>query len=392
MKYQLAPLFLLVAACGGGGDGDDDGESEHAYILGSLVFGPEGTTSYVNVLDSLDTQTIDYSRAHEFAGAADVWVHGGSVFVTSAEALTITKYAVANHDLVEQAAISFTGYGITDFGFWRNVFVTDDKAYFSNGTTQYVVWNPTTMQITGTVALPALEARDGFKVFPGYSDRAALVRGGKLYQPLYWTDDSYFRYTPDSRIAVIDVASDQVASVLEAPCPGLDYATADAAGNLYFSSWIYAAGAAAVLDQPATCVFEVPADGAPHVAMTFADIDSGREGAALHVLASGRAVFSVLHDERFTVDPTTDPSDVTFGPNWRFWSFDPSAGASTAAQVDAIDWNAGAQYTFEIDDKDYMLVAAGDYSATTVYDLGDQVTPVAKFDATGWSTRLFKLH
>jgi hypothetical protein len=389
MKY-LAPLIVFAAACGGDG-GDDDTGGEHAYILGSLVFGPEATTSYVSVLDSLEPQTVDYNKAHEFSGAADVWVHGSSVFVADDETLMITKYSVEGHDLVAHEAIGFSGFGITDFGFWRNVFVSDDKAYFSNGSTQYVVWNPTTMEITGTLALPALDAREGFKAFPGYSDRAALLRDGKLYQPLYWTDDTYFRYTPDSRIAVIDVATDHVVDVIDAPCPGLDFGSADAAGNLYFSSWIYAAGAAAVLDQPATCVFEVPADGsAPRVATTFADIAGGREGAALRFLSGGRAVFSVLHDERFTVDPTTDPSVPTFGPNWRFWSYNPTTQAG--AELDAIDWNAGAQYSFDIDGKDYMLVAAGDYGATTIYDLGDPAKPAATFDALGWSTRLFKLH
>jgi len=387
----MIPCCLALAACGGS-DGDDaGGDAAEAYVLGSLVFGPEGTTSYVSVIDSLAAQQIDYTTAYEFAGAADVWVDHGAVFVANAEDLTITKYVVEGHALVAQQAIGFGGFGLTDFGFWLNTFVSADKAYFLNGATELVVWNPTTMEITGTIPLPVLEARAGFQPFPAYADRAALVRNGKLYQPIYWTDDTYFKYTPDSQIVVIDIASDAVVETLQAPCPGLDYATADAAGNLYFSSWVYAAGAAVVLEQPATCVFEVPADGsAPHVAMAFAEVAGGREGAALRFLPGGRAVFSGFHDERFTVDGTTDVADVTFGPNWRFWSYDAAAG--TAAPIDTIDFNAGAQYSFDVDGRTYMLVAAGDYSATTVYEVGDDVQPAPVFDTLGWSVRLFKVH
>jgi hypothetical protein len=387
-------MVLLVAACSGGGGAGDKVETEHAYVVGSLVFGPTDTTSYVSVLDSLDQQTLNYDDAREISGSADLWVHGGAVFIANAETLAITKYSVDGHDLVEHETIGFARFGITDFGFWRNTFVTDDKAYFSNGAAEFVVWNPTTMTITGTLPLPALADVGGLHAFPGYSDRAALIRGGKLYQPIYFTDEKFFHYAPGSKLVVIDIATDHVDDVINAPCPGLDYGSADAAGNLYFSSWIYAAGGAAVLDQPATCVFEVPVIGAPRVAATFADIDGGRQGAALRFLTGGRAMFSVFHDERFTIDGNTDPATVTFGPNWRFWSYDASAGGAVGAgatEIDGIDWNAGAQYSFNIDDHNYMLVAAGDYSATTIYALGDRATPSAMFDTLGWSTRLFKV-
>lgn len=393
MKSRAAILLsLLVTACGGDDSGDGDGVSDDgpAYILGSLAFGVDSVTSYVSVLDSLDTQAVDYDQAHEFAGTADVWVHDGSVYVTSAEDLTITRYTVEDGALVAHETISFAAYGLTDFGFWLNTFVAPDKAYFLHDAGEYIVWNPRDMVITGTVALPVLPPRQGFKLFPGYADRAARVRDGKLYQPLYWTDESYFQYQQDSHIAVFDVATDTLDEVITAPCPGLDYASADAAGNLFFSSWVYAPGAAVVLGQPSTCVFEVPADGRPPaVAFQFAEVADGREGAALRFLPGGQAMFSAFHDERFTVDDQTDPSAVTFGPNWRFWTYDVAAG--TAAMNPAFEWNAGAQYAFDLDQRTYMLVAAGDYSATTLYDLGSGGAATPVLETRGWSVRLFKL-
>jgi hypothetical protein len=285
--------------------------------------------------------------------------------------------------------VSFASYGLASFGFWLNKFVTADKAYFMNGTLEYIVWNPTSMTITGSLPLPEAEPRGGLQPFTAYSDRAAVLKQGLLYQPFYWTDESYFLFDPASRIVVTDVATDRVLDVIEAPCPGLDYATVDAAGNAYFSAWVYAAGGAAVLDQPTTCAFELPAQGEPGVAFDFPSKTEGRQGGVMRAIAGGRALLSVLHDERFPASDAPSAAELTFADNWRFWSYDLASGS--ASPIEAIDWNGGAQYSFDIEGKTYMLVAAADYSATTIYDLGDgqSLTPV--FDTPGWATRLFKV-
>jgi hypothetical protein len=385
-------LLSLLAACSGDDGGDDGGDGNPggpAYLVSSLVSAADDTSLYVSVLPDLGAQELDYERAREFAGGADLWVHGGAVFVADGESLTVTRYTVEGDVLVPGAAISFQSYGLTDVGFWNNIFVADDKAYMLHGADEYVVWNPATMEITGTIALPTFPDREGFQRFPGYADRAAVVRDGRVYQPLYWTDETFFLYTEDTPIAVIDVATDRVIDTITAPCPGLDYATVDAAGDIYFSSWVYAPGGAAVLDQPDTCVFRIPTTGEPGVAFRFADVTGGRQGAAFRFLPDGNAMFSTFHHERFTIDETTDVAAVTFGPNWKFWHYDRAAG--TATQLDTFDWNAGAVYAYDIDGHTYMLVAAGDYSATTIYDLGTDgraATPL--FDTQGWALRLFR--
>lgn len=364
-------------------------EPGSTYVLNTLVFDDQGTTSYVSLLDSLGPQTIDNARAREFAGAADVWVHEGALFVTNAEASTITKFSVEAGALVEQGVVSFASYGLASFGFWLNKFVSADKAYFLNGTLEYIVWNPTSMTITGSLPLPEAEPRGSFQLFTAYSDRASVLRDGLLYQPFYWTDESYFLFDPASRIVVTDVATDSVVSVIEAPCPGLDYATVDAVGNAHFSAWVYAAGGAAVLDQPTTCVFELPARGEPRVAFDLPSKTEGRQGGVMRSIGNGRALLSVLHDERFPATDAPSAPDLTFADNWRFWSYELASG--TATPIETIEWNAGAQYSFDIDEKIYALVAAADYSATTVYDLGDGQSLTPAFDTPGWATRLFKV-
>lgn len=388
---RIALALLLLAACGSNNNTDDDGtDGAHAYAVQSEVFGPDGTTSYVSVLGSLDAQTIDYTKARQIADLADMWAYDDAVFVAASADKTISRFTVKNGQLTGELKMSLANYGPSDVGFYRNVFVSPTKAYFLSNAEQYIIWNPTTMTITGTVDLPALPAHTGLTVFPGYSDRAATIRDGKLYQPLYWTDDTFFLMSPDSVIVELDTATDTFLTTITTTCPGLDSVTADAAGNLYFSSWVYAAGGALVLHQPDTCVVKLPAGSdTPSVAFTFKDLTGGRQGAALHSLGNGKAIMSVLHGEHATIDDKTDAGAVTFADNWRFWLYD--FAANTATEINALDWNDGGQYSFAIDDTNYLLVSKSDYSATTVFDLGDTTAPEPLFDTKGWSTRLFKV-
>src|SRR5262249_5746600 len=153
---------------------------------------------------------------------------------------------------------------------------------------------------------------------------------------------------------VVDVARDEVVDVLEAPCPGLDFATQDDAGNFYFSSWVFAPGGAAVLDQPTTCVAKLPVgEDTPEKLFDFPDLTEGRQGGGMRYLGEGKALLSVLHDERSTSD---DVTEVTYGANWQFWLYDLEQGS--AEPVDGIPFNAGAAYDAFVDGKPHILVPA----------------------------------
>lgn len=66
----------------------------------------------------------------------------------------------------------------------------------------------------------------------------ALLRADKLFVPVYWTnDEDFFSFDAKSPIRVADTEKDELVESLEAPCLGLDFATAGEDGNIYFSSW-----------------------------------------------------------------------------------------------------------------------------------------------------------
>jgi hypothetical protein len=383
---------LFGAGCGnsGGRMGDGGADDTPRYVLSSVAFDADfNATTYLALLDSIDVDEIDLGQAREFAGFADLWVRDGSVFVSTGD-FTITKYSVEGRRLVEQGRLGFASYGPTDFGLHRNVFISPTKAYFLNGSSEYILWNPRSMEITGTLPLPKLADRDGLKAFPGYSDRAALVHDGLLYQPMYWTDESYFKFTPDSRVLLVDVERDEIVDVLDAPCPGLDFATEGASGNLYFSSWVFAPGGAAELSQPATCVVEMT-QAAPSPSLSFhvADVTSGHEGGVMRHLGGDRFLLSVLHDEHAPESAAGDPQLVANGNNWRFWSYDRESGA--ASVLEGIGWNSGGTYAAAVGGRSLILVPTTDYSATTAYELLEDGSARRVFHTRGWSLRLFEL-
>lgn len=357
------------------------------YVVASLVSSSDDDSSmYVSFLDSLDGQEVDHRNGREFPGSSDLWVHDGKIFVSDYETQIITKFSLSGDELVEEGRMGLGAYDVTSFGFWMNTFVAEDKAYIVATPGTVIIWNTEKMEIVDTLELPTPEGDDTHRAVAAYGDRASAIRDGLFYLPVYYADDSYFDFLPHSTLHVIDVESDEVVETIETPCPGLDFATRFD-DDLYFSSWVFAPGGAAVLDGPKTCVVKVTADAPTEaeVAFDIADITDGLEGGLFRNVGTNRAMLSVL--DRSHADDAADVATIAFGANWRFWSYETETGES--APIEGIDWNAGSAYPAETE-APIILVPSGDYSDTTAYDLsGDKAK--ARLKTQGWTLRLFEL-
>jgi len=93
-----------------------------------------------------------------------------------------------------------------------------------------------------------------------FSDRGNVVSNGRLLSAHLLERRGLRARTADSRIAVFDLDTDTLVTVLEAPCPGLDVGTIDDAGNLYFSNYTGGAGTHWVLGTASNCVVKVVPD------------------------------------------------------------------------------------------------------------------------------------
>ncbi len=366
-----------------------------AYIVGSTLNGPEGWNAYVAVLSEMAEQEIDYDQVLEVPGRADVWVWNGSVFIAQADAPVISRYRVTDDiRLVEEdgARLSFAATGLASAQFWNAIWLTPEKAYMNNAAgLEYIVWNPRSMEITGRVPHPSLEQRPGLLVRNSSTNRGSVVRDGKAYHTYYWTDESYESYAPDSRIAVYDIATDQLLDVIAAPCPGLDVATQDEAGNLYFSSWTGLPGLSLVLGQPTSCAVKIPAGSEqidPSWTIQWPTITEGRHAAALRYQDPGHGLVSVFHDERVELDAESDAFALIGTENWQTWRVD--LDLRTALPLTGVAANSGAIYVEPIDDLVYALIPTEDYQSSQIYVIdGDAARPY--FTTRGWATRLFQL-
>jgi hypothetical protein len=399
-SHRLPLLAGLLAAVASGCADDAStnsngkGDQEDSFPTTSIVFGDDGsTTTYLSLLPSLDTQEVDHDEAREFAGWADLWVHGDKLFVSDGEAPALTRFSVGDDGSLDEGdRISFANYGADTAAFWRNVIVSSTKAYlFITESREVVIWDTEALEIIGTFALPDLEDRGAQQPYVT-TDRGAIVRGDRLYVTVSWGDWDNYALSDDSVILVIDTDRDEVIDTLPVTCPDLNVATIDDGGDIYFSNWVYGVSPALFEDGAHTCAVRIKA-GQDVVdedwALTFADVTDGREAAALRFIGDGKALLSVFYDERVEIGDDVERPAVVDSPNWRFWTLD--LKTLDASELEDIDWHGGGYYGTRIEDQSMLFVPSGDYASTTAYELFADGTLEERWEAPGWVTRLFRL-
>lgn len=394
--------MFLMTGCSDSAETTDPGTggagpSAELFAIGSVFSTPGERASFLTLLSSLDPsdEELDLSNAYEFPGNSDFWALGGYVYTTSGEAPTITRNRVsATGELEEDVVLSFGRFGVPSTAFWANLLVDENRAFIANGISEFVAWNPSTMEILGTVTLPELENRDGLRPTFGTADRGSVIQDGKLFQPVAWTDLAFARRDPSSVILVIDIERQEFIDTIEAPCPGLAYGSVDDEGNVYFSPWWHGVGATLVLDAAQTCTVVVdPATLTVSEVLNFSDLAEGRQGTGMRHIGNGNLVFTAFHEEEVDVEAAIeqgDPFSILETTNWRLWRYDRESG--TASVIEDVPSNNGGIYWFEIDGISHALVPTGFYSDTAVYRFdpdGDGAEVL--FDYPGWALRLFRV-
>ncbi len=242
---------------GGGGAGAPASEPEAIYALTTQVFGETENQSYVLLTKTLDENTelsLD-DAVVEIAGRAlgtgpD---EGGVLFVAGELAPTITRYDLTEGGGISGgSSVSFLGKGVTKFGEYGGQFqyVSEDKAYWFDGpTSQIVVWNPSTMKVTGSVSLASL-AHDGEVL----SFTAAPVwKGDKLYTFAAWR--AGLVVSERAAVVVVDTATDTATIVEDTRCGYVRDGVLASDGNLYMATEAFGSAAYHLNgDNPTPCM------------------------------------------------------------------------------------------------------------------------------------------
>lgn len=356
------------------------------YALLTQVYGvDDDRTVYISLSNTLDVGNVDLTRAREFAGVTNFNAIGGRILVSSGQVPAITEYEITEElQWVEGRTLGFQSYPLTDNANWYYQFVLNDNtAYLPFEGYKRVVWDPTEMTITSTMEDGTLPPVVGSLLLEAGGNRNGIRYSNAVYQAFFYHDQDWFRFGADSVIISYDPVTHRERSQLAVPCPGLAIATADEAGNTYFSSWDYLPGLALYGEGPAPCAARLRPDGTLDEAWTtdFTGLTGGRYVTNFRYVGGGRAVANVLHAEEMAVDfsQPMDPEVVSnlyqSGPHWHFWLFD--LNTQTARPVEGVNAEIGSSAQFAVlDGRTFVFLPYEQYSRSKIYEI----------DATGRAT------
>ncbi len=199
------------------------------------------STSYVPVVSSLDVARIDIDDGKELDGRASAAAIGDWLYLASSGEPVINRYTINDDGSLESAgSLDFSNYGVPEWfaiDSWGAVFVNAEKALIFNGTDgSHIVWNPSTMQITGEIPGPDVTV-EGYNL-----ESIAVVRGNRLYRVFTVLNYDTWEFLPEPQyLAVYDLENDTLIDLVEETrCPQLyNRPFIDEQGDIYFSGWVW---------------------------------------------------------------------------------------------------------------------------------------------------------
>jgi hypothetical protein len=242
----------------------DEGARGPAILVAAFVLGvDENRSIYVGAVPEVPEGELDYSSFLEF-GNVDVSTIGGYVFVWERDPAIMTRYTVENDlSLTRGPSLSFFNYGLGGGG--ELVYVSETRAYMlSPQLDTIVVWNPATLDITGTIPvdLPAELQSSGFVPF---AHKGQVVGDSVVWQIIAANFDDLTIH-PGVVLAIASASTDEpVRFVEDDRCIGGDGGYVDARGDYYVRAggyWGYFAAYGPAREAARTCVLKLPAGSA----------------------------------------------------------------------------------------------------------------------------------
>lgn len=377
-RGQMVPALVIAlasaAGCGSGDGSEPGGVGEGpAYLVGTRVWGDTSTTSYFHVVSSIeDGAEIDDTKALEVPGAAKLYALPdlGWFAIGGGEAPTITRYTIDEDGaLARGESISLSSYGVDSL--WDTLYiVSPTKAYYPDRAgTQLIVWNPTEMTVTGSIALPET-ARDGFLALYGY---APILRGKTLLISVGWFDwEENDSVLGETGLIAIDTEADMVSGFeTDDRCGGVTLPITMESGDTYLVSSALA-GAAFKLGRLPTepCALRIQAGETSFDPGYVQDMGALADGALAGepVPAGGNAVFLRVFDEGLaTIAEDSATYELTGQAAWRWARWD--VAAKELSPVESLEPSTADVLWFEVDGRVFGTETTEDYSETTVIEL-----------------------
>jgi len=221
---------------GGSGNGEPNDEiptetpaQAPAVLIATALLASDSVSTYVGAFPELPSGELDYGKLREF-GNANVYTDNGYVFVE--EEGTVSRFSVDDdYRLVDGPRFSWANYGFADANQSYIVFGSPTRAYaFAPQLGVVVVWNPETMEITGTLPLDLPAPPEGFETY-AYD---GLLVGDKIVWNVLTANWDTYEMDPGVLLAITDANRDgPVTFVRDERCLGGGTSVVDANGDLY---------------------------------------------------------------------------------------------------------------------------------------------------------------
>ncbi|AKV04182.1 hypothetical protein AKJ09_10845 [Labilithrix luteola] len=189
-----------------------DPNKPSTYVLGSVVIDADGNrTTYVQAVPSLESGPFNNKNALELGGNGLVMAYGDSIYVGLAEQPTWVRYSVdVSGKLTETGRLSFLNYGVSYIDFGNTIVDGETAVSLLTGPKIAVIWNPTTMTITGEVSLNSL-TRDGYDL----EVWTTISHNGLVYIPGRWADWTAGKIFPGVSMTVLDPKAKTIVGTAE---------------------------------------------------------------------------------------------------------------------------------------------------------------------------------
>ncbi|MEM6559575.1 MAG: hypothetical protein AAF605_07300 [Myxococcota bacterium] len=316
---------LLATACGdsGGSGSTGDGPILDSWLyVQTTIEGPDGRSSFLQLLPDLDIDRLDTSNAVELAGNARVFSDGRRIFTGSAEEPVIQEWLVRDNGRLDPGTrVSFAEFGLAFVPFGHN-FVSDTKAYLFDGPgARALAWNPRTIELSGTVPLPGIRKEPILpEIDPG------VLRGNELFAVVQHNDFGTGAIFEGLQVVVVDTETDQVVSVTEdTRCVG-SFAGIQLAedGTVYVLGDNYLVWTWVGDDFSPTCVLRIlpgETEFDPEFLLDLEEI-TGEPSSGFFYAGDGIAYTQAMDEDATAVDPRSQPQSFLNEAMATWWEID----------------------------------------------------------------------
>ncbi|MCG8423586.1 MAG: hypothetical protein MJE77_37270 [Proteobacteria bacterium] len=388
----LVCVLASVVGSTGCGDSTEDPPSNNPsaqgplYAVTSRIFNSDfsDTTSFVWLIDDLDSGRLDTAEAIELPGGASIWgvAEAGVFYVVSAEELTLTKLEIEEGRPKEAGRIGLTGQGVTFLLSERMVFDGPDRAFLLDlNSAQALELDLAQMEIARTVDLSTVLLGSAELNF--LAETKFRQHGDRLVTSIYGTSTDYGSVAVESNLLFFDPAAGTF-TVDSAPCGGLNYSVLAPNGDIYFASDTYVASVHLITAEgsPPPCMVRLARDSrqADSTFVSMNDVLGGPAGGLIPG-SDGSAYVRVLDANLYSPGPGSTYQEAFSAAAWQTWRLDLDDPMS-AERIDR-EPLAGGIKVFEVDGHGYENESTANFSSTTLIRTTGSNAPVRGLEMPG---------